>query len=41
MLPEFDYMTDEKLDALISGSLTVLSTVLAVTFFVIICVNLG
>ena len=41
MLPEFDYMTDEQLDALITGGLTVLSLVLAVIFFVIMCLNLG
>lgn len=38
MLPEFDYMTDDQLDAFISGGLTVISFVLAVAFFVIICV---
>lgn len=38
MLPEFDYMTDEQLDALLVGGLTVISFVLAVAFFVIICV---
>jgi hypothetical protein len=41
MIPEFDYMTDEQLDALICGGLTVLSAVLAVIFFVIMCLNIG
>lgn len=41
MIPEFDYLTDEQLDAFISGGLTVLSAVLAVIFFVIMCLNIG
>jgi len=40
MIPEFDYMTDEQLDALLAGGLFVVTIVLAVVGAIIL-INLG